>query len=196
MVTYEDLVTLFEDADRCFRHDDIRLFEDRVSERTLCGALMLHLHEEMRKHGELYKGFHADVEYNRNRNTIKKIFQKKEDNDDGIIVNINCDLLVHGRGLTLEQENLIAIEMKKDYAQEVDKNRDRYRLEALTSDPNEWRDRGLFPYDGVEMEDIRYNYVLGVYYEVSYSDGMILIEYYQNGEKQREYKVRWREQVD
>lgn len=126
MVTYEDLVTLFEDADRCFRHDDIRLFEDRVSERTLCGALMLHLHEEMRKHGELYKGFHADVEYNRNRNTIKKILQKKEDNDDGIIVNINCDLLVHGRGLTLEQENLIAIEMKKDYAQEVDKNRDRY----------------------------------------------------------------------
>lgn len=126
MVTYEDLVTLFEDADRCFRHDDIRLFEDRVSERTLCGALMLHLHEGMRKHGELYKGFHADVEYNRNRNTIKKILQKKEDNDDGIIVNINCDLLVHGRGLTLEQENLIAIEMKKDYAQEVDKNRDRY----------------------------------------------------------------------
>ena len=68
---------------------------------------MLHLHEEMRKHGELYKGFHADVEYNRNRNTIKKIFQKKEDNDDGIIVNINCDLLVHGRGLTLEQEKQI-----------------------------------------------------------------------------------------
>ena len=191
MVTYEDLVTLFEDADRCFRHDDIRLFEDRVSERTLCGALMLHLHEEMRKHGELYKGFHADVEYNRNRNTIKKILQKKEDNDDGIIVNINCDLLVHGRGLTLE--NLIAIEMKKDYAQEVDKNRDRYRLEALTSDPNEWRDRGIFQYDGVGMENLRYNYVLGVYYEVSYSDGIVLIEYYQNGEKQQEQRVRWRE---
>lgn len=193
MVTYEDLVTLFEDADRCFRHDDIRLFEDRVSERTLCGALMLHLHEEMRKHGELYKDFHADVEYNRNRNTIKKILQKKEDNDDGIIVNINCDLLVHGRGLTLEQENLIAIEMKKNYAQEVDKNRDRYRLEALTSNPNEWRDRGIFQYDGVEMENLHYNYVLGVYYEVSYSDGIVLIEYYQNGEKQQEQRVRWRE---
>lgn len=157
---------------------------------------MLHLHEEMRKQNRLYKGFHADVEYNRNRKKIKKILQKKESNEEKIITNISCDVLVHGRGLTPEQENLIAIEMKKAYAKDSDKNDDRYRLEALTSDPNEWRDRGLFPYDGVEMEELRYNYVLGVYYEVSYSDGMILIEYYQNGEKQREYKVRWREQVD
>ena len=194
MIEHGDLVTLFESANNHFLKDDVKLFEDGVSERTLCGALMLHLHEAMWDN-PMYNGFHADVEYNRNRNTIKKILQKKEDNDDEIIVNINCDILVHGRGQTQEQENLIAIEMKKDYAQEADKNRDRYRLEALTSDPNEWRDRGLFPYDGVEMEDIRYNYVLGVYYEVSYSDGMILIEYYQKGEKLREYEVCGREQV-
>lgn len=193
MVTYEDLVTLFEDADRCFRHDEIKLFEDGVSERTLCGALMLHLHEEMRKQDRLYRGFHADVEYNRNRKKIKKILQKKESNDEKIITNISCDVLVHGRGLTPEQENLIAIEMKKAYAKDSDKNDDRYRLEALTSNLNEWPERGLYQDDGKGMENLRYNYVLGVYYEVNYSDGMILIEYYQNGEKQREYKVRWRE---
>ena len=115
MIEYGDLVTLFENANAHFLHDEIKLFEDEVSERTLCGALMLHLHEEMRKQDRLYKGFHADVEYNRNRKKIKKVLQKKESNDEKIITNISCDVLVHGRGLTSEQENLIAIEMKKAY---------------------------------------------------------------------------------
>ena len=40
------------------------MFQRKVSERTLCGALMLALNDVIRKKG--YEGYFVDVEYNRN----------------------------------------------------------------------------------------------------------------------------------
>ena len=45
MKSYEEMVDLFENANDVFLNNDLELFESRVSERTLCGALMLRIHD-------------------------------------------------------------------------------------------------------------------------------------------------------
>ena len=46
-----------------FLTQDKALFANQVSERTLCGALMLHIHDII-SHDRRFAGYHADVEYN------------------------------------------------------------------------------------------------------------------------------------
>ena len=43
MKTYDEMVALFERANTQLLQQDRALFSSQVSERTLCGALMLHL---------------------------------------------------------------------------------------------------------------------------------------------------------
>ena len=43
MKTYSELKRLFLSANEMFLSDDIDLFDSKVSERALCGALMIHL---------------------------------------------------------------------------------------------------------------------------------------------------------
>ncbi len=43
MKTYDEMVALFESANTLLLEQDKSLFTSQVSERTLCGALMLHL---------------------------------------------------------------------------------------------------------------------------------------------------------
>lgn len=45
----EELEKIFEIANDSFLRNNRMLFETKVSERTLCGALMLELHEVLRK---------------------------------------------------------------------------------------------------------------------------------------------------
>lgn len=45
MISYEKVVKLFETANKNFLEKNKSLFETKVSERTLCGALMLELSE-------------------------------------------------------------------------------------------------------------------------------------------------------
>ena len=77
MKTYEEVVELFENANGAFLNYDLELFESRVSERTLCGALMLHIHDLIIGDPS-YQGYFADVEYNRNKGgrlkNIKKLY--------------------------------------------------------------------------------------------------------------------------
>ena len=44
-----DLEDLFEEANMAFIRKNTTLFETQVSERTLCGALMIELHEVLKK---------------------------------------------------------------------------------------------------------------------------------------------------
>ena len=44
---YDDLKIIFKHANSDLINLDKDLFETKVSERTLCGALMLHLHERL-----------------------------------------------------------------------------------------------------------------------------------------------------
>ena len=61
---------------------------------------------------EGFEGYYTDVEYNRNRGNIKTV-KKTIKGPTEHIINVTCDLIMHSRGKHPEQDNLIAIEMKK-----------------------------------------------------------------------------------
>ena len=105
MKTYEELVTIFENANCAFLLAERSLFRTKVAERTLCGALMLHIHDTI-KEDDSYAGYYTDVEYNRNRGGIKTIRKTIRGQHEEIIT-INCDLILHSRGENMEQDNLI-----------------------------------------------------------------------------------------
>lgn len=174
---YEQMVELFQGANEQFLGEQVPLIASRVSERTLCGQLMIYLNDQLRRL-EGYDGYFVDVEYNRNFNRqIKKILNHRNE-----AVNVTCDLIVHSRGEVWEQDNLLAIEMKKvssptgERSQEIVK--DKERLTALTrpSYDNEWH------FDGYELPEYICRYVLGVYYQINYHQRTIWIQYYRNGE--------------
>lgn len=71
----EELEKIFEIANDSFLRNNRMLFETKVSERTLCGALMLELHEVLRK--TRYFEYFVDVEYNRNAGGKLKTFKRK-----------------------------------------------------------------------------------------------------------------------
>ena len=174
MIADNDIKALFEAANQALLADDKELFENQVSERTLCGALMLHFYKHMKKKPSKWKRYHADVEYNRNKGSIRGF--KTIYSSDGII-RINCDLIVHSRGHFPKQDNLIAIEMKKSTRPTAQKNKDRERLIALTSTPSD----GEY-IDSPKLPEHVCDYTLGIYYEINYHRRSILIEYYRHGE--------------
>lgn len=131
MKTYSEIIDLFEQANMALLIRDQSLFLNQVSERTLCGALMLHIHDII-KQNESYTGYYADVEYNRNKGSIKTV-RKTIRGPGEEIIPINCDLILHSRGAHIEQDNLLAVEMKKSTRRSVEKNKDRERLIALTN---------------------------------------------------------------
>ena len=147
-----------------------------VSERALCGALMIHLNRLMVKDKSL-EGYYTDVEYNRNRGNIKTI-QKTIQGPEAQIINVTCDLIMHSRGNHIEQDNLIAIEMKKSNASEEEKQKDKDRLKALTKDSFD----DVWSFDGTTFPEHVCRYLIGVYYEINFSKRKIFLEYYKQGE--------------
>lgn len=171
----EELERIFEKANDSFLEKNGMLFETQVSERTLCGALMIELHEVI-KDTKYYKYF-VDVEYNRNVGGTLKTVKKTVQGTDEKIVTINCDLIVHSRGQNAFQDNLIALEMKKSTGKKKDKESDRDRLECLTKCP----DQGVWSCGGKAFPENVCGYGLGVYYEINFKKRNILVEYYQEG---------------
>ena len=177
MKIYHEMVRLFESANAAFLKHDKALFANQVSERTLCGALMLHIHNIISR-DKKSAGYHADVEYNRNKGAIKTM-RKTIEGPSYEIIPINCDLIVHSRGEIIKQDNLIAIEMKKSTATRVRKDKDRERLIALTKDSFD----DVWSFDGRSFPEHVCRYILGVYYEIDYKRKSILLEYYRKGHK-------------
>ena len=175
MKTYDELVSLFENANSMFLQTEQSLFRSEVAERTLCGALMLHIHDII-KEDDSYAGYYTDVEYNRNQGGIKTIRKTIQDVREEIIP-INCDLILHSRGEHVAQDNLIAIEMKKSNALDREKRKDRERLIALTKESF----NDVWAWDNNLPEHVC-RYGLGVYYEINYRQKEIQIEYYRCGE--------------
>lgn len=91
-----ELEKIFEKANRTFVRKNVLLFKTQVSERTLCGALMIELHEVLKE--TQYSDYFVDVEYNRNVGGTLKTLKKTIQGLDEQIVTINCDLIVHSRG--------------------------------------------------------------------------------------------------
>ncbi len=175
MEIYHEMVKLFECANDGFLRQDKALLANQVSERTLCGALMIHIHDIISR-DKKYAGYHVDVEYNRNKGAIKTIY-KTIKGPHLEIIPINCDLIVHSRGEIVKQDNLIAIEMKKSTATRVRKDKDRERLIALTKDSFD----DVWSFDGKALPEHVCRYVLGVYYEINFRRKSITIEYYRKG---------------
>lgn len=160
---------LFLSANEKFLNKDRKLIVDDVSERALCAALKSHLERELEV--SEYSMYYADVEYNRNCGNIKTIL------DDNLqVIKVQCDLIIHSRGENENQDNLIALEMKKEYQSDEEKDNDRARLRALTKSKNS---NDVWSYDGKTFPQHVCGYKLGIYYEVC-SD-CIYVEYYENG---------------
>ena len=183
MKTYDKMVALFEKSNARFLERDRSLFINQVSERTLCGALMLHIDRILHDDRKLV-GYHVDVEYNRNAGAIKTICKTIKGPDMKVIC-INCDLIVHSRGEITKQDNLIAIEMKKSTASKTSKNGDKERLMALTKDTFD----DVWSFDGRSLPEHVCRYLLGVYYEIDFGKRLIHIEYYRKGSRVKKYTV-------
>lgn len=132
MSEFEKLYKLFDKSNQTFLQKEQDLIISWVSERSLCWKLSCYLNDEFKISD--FKEYHVDIEYNRNYNwNIKTII-----NDDEEILNITCDIIIHSRWENKNQDNLIAIEMKKSSWPTSEKNKDKNRLIALTKEMNEW----------------------------------------------------------
>lgn len=174
---------IFEKANKSFIRKNAILFETRVSERTLCGALMMELYEVIKD--TIYSDYFVDVEYNRNVDGTLKTLKKTIRGMDEQIVTINCDLIVHSRGQNVFQDNLIALEMKKSTGRQKDKESDRNRLECLTKSP----EQDVWSYGGKVLPENVCGYGLGIYYEINFRRRNILVEYYKEGYCYHRYEI-------
>ncbi|MDP1509237.1 hypothetical protein L8C07_01660 [Paenibacillus sp. CMAA1739] len=179
------LIEIFENANRDFLESDLDLLISKVSERTLCGALMLHINNIIKK--SEFAEYKVDVEYNRNKNGKIKTIVKTIYGPKDVGVKINCDLIVHSRGNNINQDNLIAIEMKKSDRTKEEKESDRIRLIALTKDSYD----DVWSFDEKTFPEHVCRYALGVYYEVNYKKRSINIEYYKEGHIFDEKEVKF-----
>lgn len=167
---FNDLIMLFESANKRLLNQDCDLFKIGSSERCICGALMMHLKSVL--WGTPFSKYNVDVEYNRNKDgTIKTIIDEKQ-----VLTNITCDLIVHSRGKCIKQDNLLALEMKKANRPNAEKINDKNRLIALTKEEN-----AVWCYDGKTFPEHVCRYILGIYYEISLNYNQVYLEFYRQG---------------
>ncbi len=144
-----------------------------VNERNNCARWANYMERCAIEHG--LTDYVADIEYNRKQNgQIKTIINEQYE-----VVAINCDLILHSRGIHILCDNLIAVELKKRERPTHEKEKDRARLRALTrtSYNDTWIPDGISPPEHV------CGYMLGAYVEVDRHNTTFLIEYYSNGEQ-------------
>lgn len=170
-VSLDAMRALFRDAFEEFCAVDARNINSGVAERNLCQRLSFPLERQAYAAG--LEHYRADVEFNRaNNDTVKGIIGQHMEQ-----VTITCDLILHSRGAA-EQDNLIAIEMKRSSHPEAEKAKDRHRLMALTRAPF----HGVWPDGGtVDFEHVC-GYVVGYFVELDRRAGVFRIEEYVGGE--------------
>lgn len=178
---YYKLKRLFVKSSIKFTSENLCLFKDNVNERTLCGTLSQYINREISS--SEFNKYYTDVEYNRNNGLIKTII----DNDHKV-VSINCDLIVHSRGEIIQQDNLLALEMKKHSRPNSEKNKDRNRLIALTK--KSFND--VWSNDGTTLPEHVCGYGIGIFYEVNNDKLQLNIEYYSEGRFIEKYNIKLR----
>lgn len=177
-VNNQILLEVFNRAKERFYETDKDLILSGVSERALCGRLAIYLELLLPEYG--FKNYFSDTEYNRKQNgEIKTIL-----NDEYEIIKITCDLIVHSRGKVIENDNLIAIEMKKSDHLESEKTKDRNRLRALTKSSYD----DVWSVDGETLPEHVCGYNIGIYMELDYEEVSWLYELYQEGKLIRTWK--------
>lgn len=163
---------IFDVALARFTTCEVQEVLEGVNERANCGRLAIYLHEAA-KSRDLPPEYVVDVEYNRKQNgEIKTIVNQRME-----IIRVNCDVILHSRGAIIDQDNLLAIEMKKIDQPLRAKQSDRERLKALTKQNTE----GMWPTEGKTMPEHVCGYVLGLFIELDRDGGTCNVECYEDG---------------
>ncbi|TKG87406.1 hypothetical protein EYV94_28330 [Puteibacter caeruleilacunae] len=173
----EHLHKIFELAIDTFFEEELENILNNTNERNLCGRLAIYLEKIAKEHK--VDGYYADPEYNRKQNGQVKTILDEEMN----VVTINCDIILHSRGNIIEQDNLIAIEMKKSNRPSDEKESDKKRLRALTKESYD----DIWSFDGKALPDYVCGYILGFYLELDIRNRNCLVECYQKGVKRYDW---------
>lgn len=162
-------IDIFEQTNENFLNKELDFIFSRVNERAWYAPFTRELVNVISR--TEFCDYHVDIEYNLNGERLKTIIS-----EDSEVVRINCDIILHSRGRNILNDNLIAIEMKKQSGKNKQKDRERLKLLTKNSyDDDEWS------CDGTSLPEHVCHYQLGVYYEVNSSNKSILIEYYEKG---------------
>jgi hypothetical protein len=146
---------------------------DRVSERNNCGRLAIYLQQQANEAG--LSNYFADPEYNRKQGgQVKTIL-----NGEMEVITIQCDLILHSRGESILEDNLIAIEMKKSERPEKEKDDDRDRLRAMTKSSYD----DIWSNDGTTHPEHVCGYKLGLYIELNVNARIATLEYFKRGRR-------------
>lgn len=151
-----------------------------TSERNLCGCLAPIL--ERRAIDAGFEQYRADIEYNRKRGKVKTILDEQAH-----VLRITTDLILHRRGSVIEDDNLIAIEMKRSGHRAAEKDKDRARLRALTKSSYD----GVWSADGQNEPEHVCGYKLGYYIELDSEGRRFRVEEYQSGEQSDERELEF-----
>jgi hypothetical protein len=170
----EILIKLFLKVNQKFLHNEMGSILSNLAERALCARMMLYFQEAIAK--TAFNDYYVDVEYNRNDGKVKTIIEK---NEELVVVSVTCDLIIHSRGEKINQDNLLALEMKKSTASEQEKKKDKNRLIALTKDSYD----DVWSFDGRTLPEHVCRYLIGIYYEIDIANRLVVLEYYKKGEK-------------
>ncbi len=177
----DEMIALFEQANSEFVKDEAENIASGVSERNLCGCMMLKLRRGLDQ--SPYADYFVDVEYNRNESGRLKTYVWGK----LAPITITCDLIVHSRGRNLIQDNLIAIEMKRHNHPKEAKDSDKLRLKCLTRDSFD----DIWSFDGKSLPEHVCRYILGVYYELNSEKRQVAVRYYVKGAMLREYTLKF-----
>jgi hypothetical protein len=157
------LDVLFKEALDRFVGREYALVRKNAHEQAMCHRLAAYVEHAKDQHG--LGGYWVDTEYNRHGDNVKRIRHAVT----GEPINVVCDLLLHSRG-ELAEDNLIAVEMKKADGDEADKQRDRERLQALTTACAE----------GVEPDHVC-GYKLGYFLQINTKNATLAVEEFRAG---------------
>ncbi len=173
MTDMQNPETLFDEALKVFLAREGGSLLTDVSERNTCGRLAYFVERQLDNEG--VAGYYADVEYNRKqRGKVKTVINRELK-----VVSITADLIVHSRGeIPAPHDNLIAVEAKKSSRPTHEKEDDRERLIAMTSEPH----NGVWNYEDGHPEHVC-GYAVGIFMEIRREQHQLLLEYFKHGEK-------------
>lgn len=159
-----------------FCENDIQLIATITHEQAMAHRIALYLEQECRAQGEEINPLYVvDCEYNRNGNSVKRIV-----NGQGIVIPIRADIILHSRGQVLEQDNLLAMELKIMPARDAELESDRLRLMAMTENTF----TKTFKWGKGRLPESVCRYKFGVYLLIDAAQGYIDQEYFYDGQAQ------------
>lgn len=167
----ETLKNAFSKALEEFLLSESENIESGTSERNLCARLAMYM--EVEATSSDITGYYADVEYNRKQEgRVKTILD-----ENMVEVAITCDLILHSRGKSVLEDNLIAIEMKRSTHSNEATDSDRRRLRAMTKSSFD----DIWSADGIAHPEHVCGYRIGYLLVLNIPERTVVVEEYAGG---------------